>query len=165
MAHRAPGRLRIKVPSKRGDGPYFAQLEEHFSGQAGVDKIVINPATGSALFLGDTGVRPIAHHGMKCNLFTLKKASRPKTTLFESVAGAFKSGNNQLKKYTDGHIDIPSLVFLSLLGSGMYQVFRGNVSMPAWYTAFYYALGIFTRTKIDELDEAEDLLDDFVMEE
>ncbi len=165
MAHRAPGRLRIKVPSKRGDREYFALLEEHFSGQTGVDAVVVNPSTGSALFQGDTGVRPIAHHGMKCNLFTLKKPSPPKTTLFESVAGAFRVGNNQLKKYTDGHIDIPSLVFLSLLGSGMYQIFRGNVSVPAWYTAFYYALGIFTKTKFDELDESEDLLEDFVGEE
>jgi hypothetical protein len=165
VAHRAPGRLRIKVPSKKGDRAYFAELEEHFSGQTGIDKVVVNPCTGSALFEGDTGIRPIAHHGMKCNLFTLKKPSKPKATLFDNVAGTFQLGNTRLKQYTDGHIDIPSLVFLSLLVSGMYQIFRGNVAAPAWYTAFYYALGIFTKTKFDELDESEDLLDDFVVDE
>lgn len=161
MVHQAPGRLRIKVPSKRCDSEYFSRLEECFSGQAGVECIAVNPATGSALFTGEPDARPIAHYGMKCGLFKLRKPKRPSHTLFDSVAATFKSGNDQLRKFTEGHIDIPSLVFLTLLGSGLYQVFRGNVSAPAWYTAFYYALGIFTKTKVDEFDEGEDLLEDF----
>jgi hypothetical protein len=159
--HRTPGRLRIKVPAKRGDTEYFSQLEEHFSGQVGVESVVVNPTTGSALFVGESETRSIAHHGLKCSLFTLRKAKRSRHTLFESVAATFKSGNDQLRNLTDGHIDIPSAVFMSLLGTGLYQIFRGNVAVPAWYTAFYYALGIFTKTKVDELDETEDLLEDF----
>jgi hypothetical protein len=33
--------------------------------------------------------------------------------------------------------------------------------MPAWYTAFYYALGIFTRAHVDEFDEGDELLEGF----
>jgi len=29
--------------------------------------------------------------------------------------------------------------------------------MPAWYTAFYYALGVFSSAKVEEIDEGEEL--------
>ena len=32
--------------------------------------------------------------------------------------------------------------------------------MPAWYTAFYYALGVLTRAQVDEWDGGEDLVVD-----
>jgi hypothetical protein len=29
------------------------------------------------------------------------------------------------------------------MGAGIYQIARGNFAAPAWYTAFWYALGLF----------------------
>ncbi len=53
-------------------------------------------------------------------------------------------------------IVIPSLIFLSLLISGIWQIARGNFAMPAWYTAFYYALGVFARAQVeDEWEEGK----------
>ena len=35
------------------------------------------------------------------------------------------------------------------------------MTIPAWYTAFYYALGVFSHSRaVDEFDEGEDLLDE-----
>ena len=70
--------------------------------------------------------------------------------------------NQDLKKLTGGEVDIPSLIFLSLLISGIWQIARGNFAMPAWYTAFYYALGVFARAQVeDEWEEGEVLVADF----
>jgi len=33
--------------------------------------------------------------------------------------------------------------------------------MPAWYTAFYYAIGVFGSAKVDEFDAGEDLTGEF----
>jgi hypothetical protein len=66
-----------------------------------------------------------------------------------------------LKRLTSGEVDIPSLVFLGLVVSGIYEIARGNLVMPAWYTAFYYALQVFSRGQIDELDSGENLLEGF----
>jgi len=33
--------------------------------------------------------------------------------------------------------------------------------MPAWYTAFYYALQVFSKGHLDEPDAGENLLEDF----
>jgi hypothetical protein len=38
---------------------------------------------------------------------------------------------------------------------------RGNIKAPAWYTAFWYALGIFSRGSLDDWDEGADLVTDF----
>jgi len=38
-------------------------------------------------------------------------------------------------------------------------VLRGNLVIPAWYTAFYYALGIFTRGYEEPPDEAPNALE------
>ena len=41
-----------------------------------------------------------------------------------------------------------------LLALGIYQISRGNFMAPAWYTAFWYAFGVLTKTLIDR-DRAE----------
>ncbi len=53
-----------------------------------------------------------------------------------NVADTFRAYDKDLKKISGGELDIPSLVFLSLLISGIWQIARGNLGMPAWYTAF-----------------------------
>ena len=47
IVHRVNNRLRIKIPSKRGDKDFFASIERKFSGQAGGETVVVNPYTAS----------------------------------------------------------------------------------------------------------------------
>jgi hypothetical protein len=54
---------------------------------------------------------------------------------------------------TGGELDIPSVFFAALLISGIYQIARGNMAAPAWYTAFWYAFGIFSRDMLHKVDE------------
>jgi hypothetical protein len=39
---------------------------------------------------------------------------------------------------------------MGLLGTGIYQIVRGNFGAPPWYTAFWYAFGVFTKSLIDK---------------
>jgi hypothetical protein len=91
----------------------------------------------------------------------LKRSAQSRKSLFGNVADTFQMYNRNLKKVTGGDVDIPSLIFLSLIISGIWQIARGNLAIPAWYTAFYYALGVFTRAQVDEWDEGDDLAADF----
>jgi hypothetical protein len=161
VSHRMTRRLRIKIPSRKGDIPYFSNLREQVSKWPGVEEITVNPQIGSALILYTGKTQNLVKLAKSSGLFQLKKVGRGRTTLFESVADTFKTYNTNLKQVTDGEVDIPTLVFLSLLVSGIWQIARGSVAMPAWYTAFYYALGVFTRSQVDELDEGEELVEDF----
>lgn len=161
VSHRMSCRLRIKVPSKKGDVSYFSTLFERLSGCPGVEEITVNPQIGSALILYTCKTKEIIEFAKEKGLFHLKRVSRPRKTLFGNVADTFRAYNKNLRQVTDGELDIPSLVFLSLLVSGVWQIAKGNLMMPAWYTAFYYALGIFTRAHVDEFDEGEELLEGF----
>ncbi len=161
VSHGMAHRLRIKIPSKRGEVSYFSSLRERLSGCPGVGEIRVNPQTGSALISYECERKTIAEFARDNDLFLLKRSTPRRKTLFGNVADTFQGYNRYLRKLTGGEVDIPSLVFVSLLISGMWQIARGNLAMPAWYTAFYYALGVFTRSQVDEWDEGEDLAPEY----
>ncbi len=156
VSHRMARRLRIKIPSKRRDVSYFSNLMERLSGCPGVKEIRVNPNIGSALISYEGERKTIADFARENELFVLGRSGRPQKPLFTNVADTFQVYNRYLKNATGGEVDIPSLIFLSLVISGVWQIARGNIVMPAWYTAFYYALGVFTRAQIEEWDEGED---------
>jgi hypothetical protein len=155
-------RVRIKVPSKRGDTVYFASVKEGLSSCPGVVSVDTNPQTAGILVVHSGEMKSLADYAKAKNLFVLNIPKTKPRSLMSDVAATFKSYNDQLKKMTGGELDIPSLVFLSLIVSGVYQIIRGNLGAPAWYTAFYYALGVFTHSmSVDELDESQGPLDTF----
>jgi len=159
VSHRAPQRLRIRIPSEKGNSSFFSGLIDRFAACPGVEEIKVNAQIGSALILGDTKVA--TDFAKKNELFHLKPVSRPRKTFFAGVADTFRSYDKNLRQITGGELDISSLVFLSLLISGIWQIAKGNLGMPAWYTAFYYALGVFTHTQVDEPDEGGELVEEF----
>lgn len=161
VSHEMACRMRIKIPAKKGDASYFSTLREKLVDCPGVAAVSVNPKTASVLILHDRETNDILNAAKEKKLFHPKRPVRSHKTLFSSVAEAFRGYDRNLKAWTGGEVDIPSLVFLSLLISGVYQIARGNVVMPAWYTAFYYALGLFSRVKVDEFDQGEDVLEDF----
>jgi hypothetical protein len=154
-------RLRVKIPSKRGDVSYFSTLQERLSACPGIEEIRVNSQTGSALISYACETKTIAEFARKNDLFLLRRSVAPRKALFGNVADTFQGYNQDLKKLTGGEVDIPSLIFLSLVISGIWQIARGNLAMPAWYTAFYYALGVFTRAQVDEWDEGDGLVVEF----
>jgi len=161
VSHIMSCRLRIKVPSRKGDLSYFADVQEQLSMCPGVQEVSVSPHTGGALILYNCDKKSISEYAQEKGLFILKHPAGSQRALFSHVAHTFKMYNTSLKKLTDGQIDIPSLAFLSLMISGVYQLARGNLSVPAWYTAFYYALGVFTRAQVDEWDEGEEFPEEF----
>jgi hypothetical protein len=161
VSHGMSCRLRIKIPSKRGDVSYFSALRERLSGCPGVEEIKANPRTASALISYECETKTLAKFARENGLFVLKRRTPGRKSFFSNVSDTFEGYNKDLMKMTGGEVDIPSLVFLSLVISGIWQIARGNLAMPAWYTAFYYALGVFTRAQMDEWDEGEDPAPEF----
>ena len=160
VSHGMARRLRIKIPSKKGDVSYFSTLRERLASCPGIEEIRVNPQTASALISYECDRKALVEFARENDLFLLKRSTRRQKSLFGNVSDTFQSYNQDLRKLTGGEVDIPSLIFLSLLISGIWQIGRGNVAMPAWYTAFYYALGVLTRAQVDEWDGGEDLVVD-----
>ena len=155
IVHKVNNRLRIKIPSKRGDKDFFASVEKKFSKDSAGQTVVINPVTASALFLGRFTAKHIAEVAQKSNLFKLNTRKRRRETLLGGVRDTFRIADKSLLKMTGGELDIPSLVFLGLISHGIYQFARGNFTGPPWYTAFWYALGLFSKSRLTDFEEVE----------
>jgi len=49
IVHRSTGRLRLRLPQRRHDLPFFLSLYESLRAQPEIDEVSINPATASVL--------------------------------------------------------------------------------------------------------------------
>ncbi|MFH0789130.1 MAG: hypothetical protein V2B13_16150 [Pseudomonadota bacterium] len=148
LSHVSKGRLRLRIPSKKRDGAFFAQLQAVLSAIPGLDQVKVNPMSGSLLILHSE-----FPEGMASFIKTLgglapkRNVGHKPNTIYQKVTGTFHQVNTQIQGFTKGELDVPTLSFIALLGVGIYQISRKNFTAPAWYTAFWYALNIFLKSK------------------
>ena len=150
LKHQSQGRLRVRVPSQKGDAAFFQKLKDGFADFPGLTRLVVNPSTGSVLFLGEK-VDPHAldQHSSKKSLFRLNKTNSVKKPLPNRSMDPMAALERNMREWTQGSLDLFGLVFYALLGTGAYQILRGNFGAPPWYTAFWYAFGVYTKQLID----------------
>ncbi|MCB2186046.1 MAG: hypothetical protein KQJ78_06485 [Deltaproteobacteria bacterium] len=150
LAHKSPGRIRLKVPEKRGDHAFFQALHETLSLLDEVETLEVNVATGGALILGhgvDTG--SLVELGEKAGLYLLELAEGKALSPAQAAVEPLRKLDRSVRDFTGEQVDVATLGFLVLLGTGLFQVLRGRVTAPPWYTAFWYAFGLFTKTILE----------------
>lgn len=147
LSHLAPGRLRVKIPSKKGDVSYFAYLGKKLSSLDGVEKVKVNPLIGSVLFIHTVDSKMIAEYARANNFFYLNRTNLSPSNLHQRVSETFSGLNNRIKGFSGGELDMGAMAFLILLGAGIYQIGKGNITAIPWYAAFWYALNIFLKAK------------------
>ena len=147
--HSSLERIRLRVKEKQGDEVYFGHVLQTLRAAFPKAQVEINPWTGSVLCIGAVGFENLARAGWENNLFQVSGLP-PKMTATQAVHHGVAEMNATIRRSSSGGIDLTSLVFLTLIGTGIYQVIRGNVGLPPWYTAFWYALGVCTKSVSDE---------------
>jgi hypothetical protein len=159
ISHLVKGRLRIKVPSRRHDKSFFDSVSALFLKHFPLNNVEVNPSTASTLFLGNVRPKEIVKFGTKHKLFKLETNVQKKQTIIGNFRESFKDVDRSITRFTGGEINIASIIFMALIGQGIYQIARGNFAGPAWYTAFWYALGVYSKSTpedipvVDFLDE------------
>ena len=147
VVHNMAGRIRIRVPSKKGNEAYFASVKEALSACVGVEGVEVATFTGSILVRCHGPTEAVLGWAESQGLFVVRQEQSIKVTAFyDSVAGRFEALNDGIKTATGKSFDLPGVAFLALMGAGIYQIARGNFAAPAWYTAFWYALGLFGKS-------------------
>jgi hypothetical protein len=152
ISHATKGRVRFKIPSKKGNARFFTNIKDILEKNARVAWVEVNPVTGSALVTHNADTDSIIRLTESNKFFKLERR-RPRH-VSNHLVESFKSLDNKLKSATDGELDLPTTTFLTLAGVGIYEIARGNFAAPAWYTAFWYALNIFLKARPDA-DEIE----------
>lgn len=146
--------MRIRIPSRKHDPAYFQTVREYLSQVPDIASVEVNPLTGSvfcALGRDREGIEADMERG---NLFKVVPVSTGKTTVAEKVFGRFKGVDAAVRDFTGGEVDIPSIAFLGLLGSALYEIALGNLTLPAWYVALWYAASIGYRSSGDSLSNS-----------
>ena len=149
IVHQTSERMRLKIPSKKGDEYYFLSLKKELSQHKGIEDLEINPLTGS-LFVRHNGDsrQDLIHVPESKELFKVVTVQEQQhDTLSTLVSGLFNSVNNMIKDITKKELDIPSIAFLALISVAIYQIARGNFTAPAWYTALWYGTNIFLKSQ------------------
>lgn len=154
IVHSSPGRLRVRIPQCRGHLMYFAEVRKAAL-KAPFEIVRANAVTGSILFTGQQATAEgAAAFGSDNGLYTIT-SDFPFTSLTERIVDPLVCCSQGIKKLSSGKLDLPGALFILLLFVAIYEIARGRFRIPPWYTAFWYAFGLFTKAFIDrEADEA-----------
>ena len=142
IGHISPGRLRVKIPSKKGDAPFFNSLQALFACLPGVQSITTNPATGSLLILhtlDEATVRDLLQSYNLCPGVNNKKAP---SAVHGEIAGIFQGWDHQVKNFSHGALNLEALVAITLIGASLYQISRGRFTALPWYNGLWYAFSL-----------------------
>jgi hypothetical protein len=132
IEHALPGRLRLRIPSRRGDRRYFEAVGGQIATLTGVRSLRANPITGGLLIEHATGTDAIASFAREHGLFNLSSAPADPPRAEAPRARSAAAFPNPL-----------ALVAAGLAAAGVYQVARGRVlgsaSEQLWNSYSAYA--------------------------
>lgn len=137
IAHLSAGRLRIRVPDRRRDEPYFRTVAERLAGWESIDRVEVNPLTASILVQFSNRDALFAELERRNDLFTI--AVEPtqngdvndRVLLTDRVTRLWKDGDKALRGWSGGSTDLRSAAFAVLVATAAYQLLRGQIFPPA----------------------------------
>jgi hypothetical protein len=144
-------RLRLRIPARRGDDSFFNNLTQQWLREFPANDVVCNTLTGSLLVTGMPPVPDaIAEFGRRLSLFDLKPAAAISRTWAGSVESTILSLNRKIERSSGGLLDLTSALFTALVIYGISELIRGHWRTPPWYTAFWYAFGVYSKVLMDQ---------------
>ena len=142
VGHLSTGRLRVRIPDRRGDDPFFKTVEERLAGWDSVHLVEVNPLTASVLVHFSDFAALFAENIAKNDLFAvdfdeLIAASQPGQSLTQWAAQRVGEADRAMRRWTSGAADIRNTMFLLLIVGAAIQLLRGNIAVPATTLAWY----------------------------
>ena len=149
IKHQLPGRVRLKIPQKRGDFRYFARLAGLFADCTDITQLQLNPSAASILICHGTETQflNITEFAQTNGLFTIIEQPEEETFTipYLPIPKLTSTGLNRLDEslmdFSQGRLDGRSLLFLALIGLAVRQMAKGHIMGPA-STLLWYAFSV-----------------------
>lgn len=142
VAHRMPGRIRLRIPDKRRNPSYFSRLQQEVAQLDGVRQVRINADTASVLleFNGDAAelLARLREHDVDVQL-KQEYGSAPRRAAHLPLPA------KPIRLVTGRNIGPMFMFGTALLGIGLVQALRGRVLVPSM-SAFWYAVEAFRQS-------------------
>jgi hypothetical protein len=144
LVHKAPGRLRLRVPEMRGEAPFFRELVARISPLEDIELVQANPDTGGILILHRRDTQQAVLDRLASVVNLTEEEYVPPSVFSRAVTGLGKL-DEVIARETRGGSSLSSVIFLVLVGMALAQITRGQVMAPA-SSLLWYALDL-TRVK------------------
>lgn len=159
IAHHIPGRMRIRIPSAKGDAELSQRIRELAKSLAGVESVESNFMTGSLLIhyakdgFGDFERRLSSASDSVLDLKSAPPEPKENTTqaagerqaasaAAAAIAAAFKELDGNLRSATGNTLDLKVLLPLGAAAAGLLTL-RKAMPTPLWVTLMIFAFSAF----------------------
>jgi hypothetical protein len=158
LSHWSDQRLRLRIRARQGDSAYFESLARKLTAAFANWSVTVNAMTGSILVTGPSPEPDLLDDfGRREKAFSLEAGRKQPPNLGTCITAPLHAVNRQLKQMSGGRVDLPAAFFISLLAFGAIELLRGKWRTPPWYTAFWYAFGLYSKSLLDQPTDAGDI--------
>jgi hypothetical protein len=174
IAHQVPGRIRMKIPSAKGNPALLEQMKQTFAVIPGIDQVTVNPTTGSLVLIYDTDHHD-AFHGHLARHTGGHLRPAPPTNEIDALASKieqeaeflaenshtarvivdfFKQLDRQIKAGSNNTIDLKIVLAFGIAGFTIFEV-GASAATPVWVTLAMFGLNHFIQENARQAQERE----------
>jgi hypothetical protein len=159
LVHHLSDRTRLRSPALRKSAAACTRLADALAAVPGVREVRIRPYTGSALITHDPGVSLDALTQVACGALDgarllapgeappLSTAVPAFSSVRQKLAAIAQEIDRDIRRSSDGSVDLGTLTTLGLVGAGAAQVAAsGQLPMPPWFNLAWWAYRTFMTT-------------------
>ena len=161
IAHQVPGRVRMKIPSAKGNTELLQQISETFAVIPGIEQVTVNPVTGSVV-LHYYVERHDEFHGRFRDHHGHVQSAPPPTQIDEfankieeeaeflarnsesarAVVDFCKKLDQEIKKATGNSVDLKIVFAIAIIGVTVFEI-GATAATPVWVTLAIFAVNHF----------------------
>jgi len=156
ITHRLNGRIRIRISGLgRNKKEYFETLEALIKKRFNFQTVSVRPITGTLVLKDqELNLESFAKFGQSKGLFLLKTGKTPRRNPVSGHSKLYiKKLNHGIRTITGGRLDMSSSIFFLLIVHAMREILRGNLALPSWFTALWFASTLYNRDILNFVDE------------
>ena len=168
VAHQTPGRVRMKVPSAKGNPDLLREIGEAFGVIPGIERVTVNATTGSVILHYDTDDHAAVNNRLTQRFLSENPAWRAPATEFDDLARKieseadflashsesakavvdfFKHLDREIKIASGNVVDLKILLAVGIIGLTVFEI-GASAATPVWLT-----LTIFSLNHVIELQQ------------
>jgi hypothetical protein len=160
IEHQVPGRIRMKIPAGKGNPELLEQIKETFGVIPGIERVAVNPTTGSVVLHYDADRHDEFHGDLQRHL---PRAHRPPSNEIDEIARKFeeeaeflaehsqlargvvdffKDMDRRVKSASGNVIDLKIVLAVAIIGFTVLEV-GASAATPVWVTLVIFSLNHF----------------------
>lgn len=139
LAHHIHGRTRFRIPDRRGDPTFLAEVARRLTRLSGVKDVNANPQTGSILVHHSVTLDTLLEGTLGTDVAEIAQFALNSPSLARRVRADVDAIDQAIRRYTGGEFDLNAVVSLALVAMAVLQLVRGRHTtvVPAVSLAWY----------------------------